>query len=109
MKEYKVTIEDNGTKRYFKPNTNVLHNEDGPAIEYQNGDKSWYIDGELHREDGPAIEYLNSVKAWYINGELHREDGPAVIKADGTRRWYLNGISTPESEHSQRVAKLHSN
>ena len=102
MKEYKVIIENDGTKRYFKPNTNVLHNEDGPAIEYQNGDKSWYIDGELHREDGPAIEYLNSVKAWYINGELHREDGPAIEYSNGDKEWYLNGKEITESEFNNR-------
>ena len=73
MKEYKVIIENDGTKRYFKPNTNVLHNEDGPAIEYSNGTKAWYLDDELHNENGPAIEYSNGNKEWYLNGKFLTE------------------------------------
>ena len=52
------------------------HREDGPAIEYANGNKVWYINDKLHREDGPAVEYANGDKEWYINGKRHREDGP---------------------------------
>ena len=37
----------------------------------------------LHREDGPAIEYANGNKHWYLNGKLHREDGPAIENANG--------------------------
>ena len=33
-----------GTKRYYNEN-NQLHREDGPAIEYADGDKYWYING----------------------------------------------------------------
>ena len=46
---------------------------------------------ELHREDGPAFEYADGTKAWYLNGERHREDGPAVEDANGHKEWYLNG------------------
>ena len=48
----------------------VLHREDGPAIEYANGNKQWCRNGQLHREDGPAIEYANGCKQWWINGLL---------------------------------------
>ena len=33
---------------------------------------------EYHRLDGPAIEYTNDDKYWWVNGLRHREDGPAV-------------------------------
>ena len=33
------------------------------------GDKRWYRNGRLHREDGPAVEYTNGRKYWYFNGE----------------------------------------
>ena len=33
-----------------------------------NGSKEWYLDGLTHREDGPAVEYLNGYKQWYIHG-----------------------------------------
>lgn len=69
-----------------------LHREDGPAIEYANGDRFWFQNGDLHREDGPAIEYAGGTRCWYQNGELHREDGPAVEYASGARRWYRNGL-----------------
>ena len=61
----------------------VLHREDGPAIEYVDGDKYWYINDELHREGGPAVEHANGYKEWYINGKRHREDGPAVEYSNG--------------------------
>ena len=68
-----------------------LHREDGPAIEWKNGDKYWYKNGEFHREDGPAIENVNGYKAWYKNGERHREDGPAIECSYGDKEWYKNG------------------
>ena len=66
------------------------HREDGPAVEYTNGDKEWWINDQCHREDGPAIEYC--YKAWYTNGQLHRIDGPAVEYTNGDKEWYLYGI-----------------
>lgn len=47
MKTYKVTVNDEGTKRWYNEQ-GQLHNEHGPAIEYANGSKSWYLnDKEL--------------------------------------------------------------
>ena len=69
----------------------ILHREDGPAVEYVDGDKVWYLNGKLHREDGPAIEWANGSREWWLNGKRHREDGPAVEYADGTKYWYLKG------------------
>lgn len=48
----------------------VLHNEDGPAVIYENGTKRWYIDGKAHREDGAAVEYKNGKKIYLYNGRL---------------------------------------
>lgn len=91
-------IDKYGTKRWYK-NGN-LHREDGPAVEYVNGDKSWYQNGLLHRENGPAIDGFNG-KEWFQNGKHHREDGPAVEYADGDKEYWINGIQwdhlpTPE-------------
>jgi hypothetical protein len=69
----------------------IHHREDGPAIEYTNGDKYWYQNGNIHRDDGPAIEYADGDKSWCQNDKLHREDGPAVELANGNKRWYFNG------------------
>lgn len=91
-----------------------LHNENGPAAEYPNGMREWWIHGEkhrvggpatidyygnkqwrqkgiLHRVDGPAVERVDGTKEWWVNGSRHRVGGPAVEEADGTREWYYHG------------------
>ena len=68
-----------------------LHREDGPALEWVDGGKEWYLNGKLHREDGPAVECADGDKSWWVNGKLHREDGPAVECADGDKSWWVNG------------------
>ena len=79
------------------------HREDGPAIDYTNGYKAWYINNKLHREDGHAAEYANDWKNWYINGKLHREDGPAVEYTNGYKDWYLNDEHLTEAEFNARM------
>jgi len=79
MKTYKVTVDNEGTKRW--------HNEQG----------------ELHREGGPAIECANGTKYWYHNDKLHREDGPAIEWADGTKYWFVNGKELTEAEFKART------
>ena len=86
-----------------------LHREDGPAEEYSDGTKFWYLNGKLHREDGPAEEYLDGTKFWYLNGELHREDGPAEEYSDGTKYWYLNGKEVSKAVHARRTRKVPTN
>ena len=44
MKTYNVTVSDNGTT-------------------------CWFIDGKLHRTNGPAIEYADGSKKWWIDGK----------------------------------------
>ena len=81
--------------RYKKLHLNSdgeFHRTDGPAIEYEDGSKDWYLNGKLHRTDGPAIEYSNGSTYWYLNGRLHRTDGPACEYLDGAKYWYLNGL-----------------
>jgi len=81
------------------------HREDAPAVEHANGNKSWWLNGKRHREDGPAVESSYGYKAWYLNGKLHREDGPAVEYADGHKAWYLNDEKLTEKEFKKRTAK----
>ena len=70
---------------------------------YNNGDKSWRLNGKLHREDGPAIEYANGNKCWYLNGKCHREDGPACEYVNGTKFWFLNGKKLTKEEFNAQV------
>jgi len=82
-------IDSEGNK-FWRNNAGECHREDGPAIEYENGDKSWWFWNKLHREDGPAFEYNNGSKVWMINGKRHRLDGPAVEYYDGKCYYYIN-------------------
>ena len=68
-----------------------LHREDGPAVEWVNGNKFWYHHGALHREDGAAAEYADGTQQWYLHDILHREDGAAIEYANGTKAWFLHG------------------
>ena len=66
--EYKVVVSSSNTQ-WFKLGTNQRHREDGPAIEFADGSKEWYLNGKRHREDGPAIENADGYKHWYLNGK----------------------------------------
>jgi hypothetical protein len=55
--------------------------------EYPNGIEYQNEQGKTHRTDGPAIEWNNGDRSWWINGERHREDGPAVEFSDGEKWW----------------------
>ena len=104
MKEQFIRISTAGTKRcYSDRKMKIFHREDGPAIEYTNGYKEWFIDGKLHREDGPAVEYTNGYKEWYINGKRHREDGPAIDDVNGYKSWYINGKHLTEEEFNAHM------
>lgn len=91
MAKYYVDVNENGTYWHKDEEMWILHREDGPAIEYASGSKSWYKDGKIHREDGPAVVSAGGYKYWKINGDYHREDGPAVEYANGTCEYWLNG------------------
>lgn len=85
------------TTHYYK--NGMLHNENGPAIIYDNGKtltQKWYINDKQHREnDLPAvIEDFGDkqTKEWYLNGERHRDnDLPAIEHYSGHKEWYVNG------------------
>jgi hypothetical protein len=54
------------------------------------GTKEWWLNGGYHREDGPAVEFSNGEKQWCLNDKLHRVDGPALESADGSNHWFLD-------------------
>lgn len=85
-----------------------LHNENGPAIEFSDGTKAWYMDGLCHRWERdkdtglflPAVEWADGSKDWYHYGVSHRDEIdpetglslPAMILADGSRYHLVNGF-----------------
>jgi hypothetical protein len=101
--DIKKEICSDGSITYRNEN-NELHREDGPAVEYRNGDKCWWLNGKLHREDGPAIQCASGRKEWYLNGKLHRIGGPA-IEWNRDAGWFING----KLHHENGPAIIHSN
>jgi len=105
MNEQYIHINKHGSKIYYKDRaTTILHRLDGPAVEYANGIKEWYVDGQLHRLDGPAVEGANGYKAWYVDGQLHRLDGPAIECTGGYKAWYVDGKRLTEEAFNALTA-----
>jgi hypothetical protein len=96
-----IKIDNDGNKLYYKDKEmTILHREDGPAIEWVNGGKFWYRDGELYREDGPAIEWSIDEKERYKGCKFHMEHSPAVELPRDENAWYLNGGDYPKPNSS---------
>ncbi len=95
-----LEIYSNGTRYWFN-SKNEYHRENGPAIEFSDGEKEWRKNGLLHRLDGPAILLRTGHKGWYKNGKRHREDGPALECSDGRKLWYLEDIRYSEEEYNK--------
>ncbi len=69
QQSYIVTREDGNIYYYKDKDRTILHREDGPAVEYEDGSKAWFVNGKYHRLDGPAIEYANGFREWFVNGK----------------------------------------
>ena len=97
--KYYVTVDDEGKTHWHKDaKCIVLHRTDGPAVEWADGSKLWYQNGQRHRTDGPAVEWADGTRYWYQNGQLHRIDGPAVEYANGRKEWCVNGKGLTKAE-----------
>jgi hypothetical protein len=63
------------------------------------GDKRWKLDGKLHNENGPAVEFADGTKCWFIHDKCHRFEIdprtglslPAIEWSDGSKDWYRYG------------------
>jgi hypothetical protein len=53
---------------------------------------------QRHRLDGPAVEWSDGTKQWYINGKFHRLDGPAVEDDTGVKQWWVNDQNLTKEE-----------
>ena len=65
--KYRIEVDMCGTRRYYN-SAGQLHRENGPAVEWPDGDKLWYQNGQLHRTDGPAVESFDGYREWWFNG-----------------------------------------
>ena len=39
-------------------------------VEFEDGEKIWFKDGNLHREDDPANVFSNAYERWLLDGKL---------------------------------------
>ena len=98
-------IDANGDK-YWRNANGQFHRTDGPAIEWVDGSKEWWVNDELHRLDGPARVWANGSKEWWVNGERHRTDGPAYKDANGRKAWYINDKQYTEKRFNRYLQAL---
>ena len=71
MKTQYIKINKDGSKFYYSDAAmKILHRIDGPAMEFADGSKEWYVEGKRHRLDGPAmyVGYVGGYTAWYVHG-----------------------------------------
>lgn len=67
------------------------------------GDIERYEDGKLHRVNGPAIEYLDGTKYWWLNDDMHRADGPAIIYPSGSVEYVFEGIFLSKRRYLEKI------
>jgi hypothetical protein len=81
---------NNGNTHYYADKQMIiLHRTDGPAIEYADGNKQWWVEDKRHRLDGPAVEHADGSVEWWVEDKRHRTDGPAVEHVDGSKEWWV--------------------
>ena len=96
--EVPYKVDNDGTETY--------KTKDGYRVESAVGNIFWFNNnGERHRVDGPAVEFVDGSKYWYVNNKQHRIDGPAYIGANGTKIWYVNGKEMRENTFDKWRAK----
>jgi len=78
-------------KRTFETTSCIPFDFEGECYLWQHS-RRWYKKGKLlHRENGPAVEFDNGTKYWLINNQYHRLDGPAIEMNDyDTKLYYIN-------------------
>lgn len=67
-------IEEDETQFHLIENR-IWHNENGPAVISDNGDKEWWFKDQRHRIDGPAMVWFDDeenkpMEKYLIHGQL---------------------------------------
>lgn len=78
-----------------------------PRVYREQGETAWFNDaGKFHRIGGPADEFENGDKVFYVNGLRHNEDGAAIQLADGRNFFYLEGKELTEKAYNKQIEKI---
>ncbi len=67
---------------------------DKPVKEYNSIWECWewkLPNGDFHREDGPAIEWYDGNKSWYLNDKQYTEEEHKIIMREKKLERILNG------------------
>jgi len=100
LKNYtKIEIDELGTKRYLN-DEGQHHRLDGPAVEYLDGSKYWYINRISHRNIDPSDKWSDREKYWWFKGERHRVGGSygsvykpwCIHNKEYTKKEYFNKV-----------------
>jgi hypothetical protein len=83
-------VKDCGITYYYKKGTEIYHRLNGPAIDYGNGQYSYYVNGKQHREGAPAV-FVGGTERWVLNGLIHRDNGPAETTVSGRIQYCKHG------------------
>ena len=68
--EYKITMSKDGTK-YWRLLNGKVHREDGPAVEWENGTKEWWLNGIWYQTQQDWLIALRPLKLKIIlNSQL---------------------------------------
>ena len=77
---------------------------------FEDGSHVWYLNDKRHREDGPAVEWSDGSKSWWLNGN------PLTEEEHRLRRIHEGVILMPDAlaagdgvilrEQAERIAEL---
>ena len=67
---------------------------------------AWHSSGKLHCTDGPAVEWSNENKEYYMYGKRHREDGPAIECINGYKYYYIRGFKYSFNDYKNKISKM---
>jgi len=96
LKNYsKIEVDELGDK-FYRNSKEELHRLDGPAVEYSNGSKFWYINENSHRNIDPSVEWSNEEKYWWFKGERHRIGGSCYSCG---KWWFIDGKKYSKQEY----------
>lgn len=89
MKSEKITKSTVAGRVEYRDRHGRWHREDGPAVEWPNGELGYYFHGQLHRDGGPAREYPNGTKEWWHYGLVIKI---ITTDSDGSTSIYENNL-----------------
>jgi len=100
LKNYtKVEENHHGTKRYYN-DKEQLHRLDGPAVEFKDGTKYWYINGNNHRNIDPSNQWQYRIKYWCFKDKAHRIGGPC---SSAFSWWFIHGKEYSKEGYYNKV------